>query len=81
VDLPELYVTTVFFAMPTCAICDRPCEHEDEKTGVPYPGGYDKASVDDSTKVFAPICDACVERHYPERVAEVEAARLHYWTN
>jgi hypothetical protein len=48
---------------------------------VPYPGGYDKASVDDSTKVFAPICDACVERHYPERVAEVEAARLHYWTN
>lgn len=43
-----------------------------------YPGGYDKATIGD---VYTPICDACVERNYPDRVKDVEAARLHYWMN
>ena len=80
-DLPELYITTVgpvAPTCPTCAICDQPCEHEDEKTGMSYPGGYDKATIN---YVYTPICDACVERHYPDRVADVEARRLHYWSN
>ena len=80
-DLPELYITTVGPLAPTsgtCAICDRPCEHEDNETEMPYPGGYDQSTVGD---VLAPICDPCVERHYPDRVADVEARRLHYWSN
>jgi hypothetical protein len=51
-------------------------------TPLPSPGAYVAATVEDtSCEVPAPVCEACVERHYPERVADVEADRLHYWTN
>ncbi len=79
VDLPQLRITTTFFALEQCGICRRPCAHEDERTGQPYPGAYDAAAVDDPERPPVPVCDACVERHYAELVPEVEAARLHYW--
>jgi hypothetical protein len=46
---------------------------------MPSPGAYVKSTVDDQTDVPAPVCDDCLQRHYPQFVPTVEAARLHYW--
>ena len=79
-DLPELKVVVAGFPGSTvCAICDRPCIHEDPSRGIPTPGAYVAATVNDPHQLAMPVCDQCVERHYPEFVAHVEAERLHFW--
>ncbi len=81
-ELPELKVATVeIFAARVCAICDMPCVHEVPEKMLPSPGAYVASTVDDQYGLALPVCDPCVERHYPEFVAEIEAARLHYWTH
>jgi len=69
-DLPELKVVVAMFPRSqACAICDRPCIHEDSATGVPSPGAYVASTVNDPHELAKPVCDRCVERHYPELVA------------
>lgn len=78
-NLLKARVGTVVIAASECAVCERPCDHEDLETGIGYPGAYDAASDTDDTRPYHPICDPCVLRHYPELVAELQAARRHFY--
>ena len=80
-DLPEIGVATSFFPAAVCAVCDQPCCHEDPATGIPWPGAYVAATINNPEALAAPVCDPCVERHYPQMVKPLEAERLHYWTH
>lgn len=66
-------------AASECAVCERPCDHEDQADGISYPGAYDRASDTDDTRPYHPICDPCVRRHYPELIDEVQAARRKFY--
>lgn len=78
--LPEIGVATAFIAYPSCAICEQPFAHESDR-GIPWPGAFVEATINNPQQFAVPVCDKCVQAHYPAKVAEVEAQRLHYWTH
>ncbi|MEJ7894668.1 MAG: hypothetical protein WKF94_18705 [Solirubrobacteraceae bacterium] len=79
-DLPEVGVAISMSPASSCAVCREPCFHEGD-TGIPWPGAYIEATLNHPEHPAVPVCDKCVQAHYPEKVAEVEADRLHYWTH
>jgi len=49
------------------------------RDGHRYPGAFDSAADTDNTRLYHPICDPCVRRHYPQLVEEVQAARGRFY--
>ncbi len=66
--LPEVKITTVpFFAAEHCAVCG---DNQEWEADHPVPRAYTTESVEDDSRVCEPVCDRCIEQHYPPALFE-----------
>ena len=74
-ELPEIKITTSFFATDVCAVCGR----EWEQGQTPVPTAYTVESIEAELPP-EPVCDHCIEDRYLEPTfAELMAERQRFW--
>lgn len=66
--LPEVKITTVpLLAAEHCTICGDGLQWEADH---PVPTAYTADSINDGSRLYEPVCDRCIEQHYPPALLE-----------
>lgn len=72
-DLPDVRIATTYFAWDACAVCGRAWDN-----ARPVPTAYVEATVGADDVPPVPVCDFCVEEHYPWLMPTLLAARRRF---
>jgi hypothetical protein len=72
-DLPDVRIATTYFAWDACAVCGRAWDN-----ARPVPTAYVEATVGADDVPPVPVCDFCVEEHYPWLMPRLLAARRRF---